>query len=175
VSYHRASRKDLNHYPISVGDLITSLKSQLDDNIDRCIPFGCCGSYGTPFKLTCSIYGYTAVGKGTTTSGLWKEVCREAQVYQILRKTQASAVPVFLGTIDLAKIYFFHGAGQIRHMIVMGWGGETTAKMELTQGLCREIYKSNKEIKALRITDEALRLDNVLWNETERNLGGNNR
>ncbi|KAJ5348648.1 uncharacterized protein N7506_001901 [Penicillium brevicompactum] len=47
----------------------------------------------------------------------------------------------------------------------MGWGGETTAKMELTQGLCREIYKSNKEIKALRIIDEALRLGNVLWNE----------
>lgn len=41
-----------------------------------------------------------------TTSGLWKEVSREAQVYQILRKAQGSAVPVFLGTIDLAKVCF---------------------------------------------------------------------
>ncbi|KAJ5365210.1 hypothetical protein N7517_008096, partial [Penicillium concentricum] len=34
----------------------------------------------TPFKLTCVEYGYTIVRKGTT-SGLWKEVSREVQVY----------------------------------------------------------------------------------------------
>lgn len=117
-----------------------------------------------PFKLTCTKYGYTVIGKGTT-SGLWKEVSREAQVYQILRRAQASAVPVFLGTIDLAKIYFLHGAGQIRHMLIMGWGGESTATMELTQRLRREIHKSNKEIKALGIIHEDLRRDNVLWSE----------
>jgi hypothetical protein len=55
-----------------------------------------CGSYGAPFKLTCTKYGYTVIGKGTTSS-LWKEVSREAQVYRILRKAQDSAVPVFLG------------------------------------------------------------------------------
>jgi hypothetical protein len=85
------------------------LKVQLDENIDRCIPLGGCGAYGAPFKLTCIIYGYTVVGKGTT-SGLWKEVSREAEVYRILQKAQGSAVPVFLGTIDLTKIYFLHGA-----------------------------------------------------------------
>ncbi|KAJ5865220.1 uncharacterized protein N7529_007136, partial [Penicillium soppii] len=51
-----------------------------------------CGSYGAPFKLTCTKHGYTVIGKGTT-SGLWKEVSREAQVYRILRKAQDSAVP----------------------------------------------------------------------------------
>jgi serine/threonine protein kinase len=141
-----------------------SLKRQLDENIDRCIPLGRCGSYGAPFKLTCMRYGYTVIGKGTT-SGLWKEVSCEAQVYQILRKAQASAVPVFLGTIDLAKIYLLHGAGQIRHMLVMGWGGESMATMELTQQLRREIHRSNKEIKTLGIIHEDLRLDNVLWSE----------
>ena len=104
------------------------------------------------------------IGKGTT-SGLWKEVSREAQVYRVLRKAQGSAVPVFLGTIDLAKMYFLHGAGQIRHMLVMGWGGESTATMELTQWLRLEIHKSNKEITALGIIHEELRRDNVLWSE----------
>ena len=66
-----------------------------------------------------------------TTSGLWKEVVRVTQVYQILRKAQGSAVPVFLSTIDLAKVYFVHGAGQIRHMLVMGWAGQIT--MELAE------------------------------------------
>jgi hypothetical protein len=38
----------------------------------------------SPFKLTCVVYGYTVVGKGTTL-GLWKEVSREAQVYHTVR------------------------------------------------------------------------------------------
>ncbi|KAJ6021258.1 hypothetical protein N7540_006762 [Penicillium herquei] len=164
LNHHREGQNDLSQHPISVEDLMISLKSQLDENIDRCIPFGRCGSYGAPFKLTCMKYGYTVIGKGTT-SGLWKEVSREAQVYQVLRKAQASAVPVFLGTIDLAKIYFLHGAGQIRHMLIMGWGGESTAKMDLTQRLHREIHKSNKEIKTLGIIHDDLRLDNILWSE----------
>ncbi|KAJ5559456.1 hypothetical protein N7513_001855 [Penicillium frequentans] len=164
VNHHREGQNHSGQHPIAVGDLIISLKRQLDENIDRCIPLGRCGSYGAPFKLTCMRYGYTVIGKGTT-SGLWKEVSCEAQVYQILRKAQASAVPVFLGTIDLAKIYFLHGAGQIRHMLVMGWGGQSMATMELTQQLHREIHRSNKEIKTLGVIHEDLRLDNVLWSE----------
>ncbi|CAG8325322.1 unnamed protein product [Penicillium salamii] len=163
VVRHRRS-KDVLHHPITSEDLVRLLKAQLDENIDRCTPLGGCGAYGAPFKLTCVVYGYTVIGKGTT-SGLWKDVSREAQVYQILRKAQGSAVPVFLGTIDLAKIYFLHGAGEIRHMLVMGWGGESTTSMELTPILLQEIHKSNREIKALGIIHEDLRRDNILWNE----------
>ncbi|KAL4924395.1 uncharacterized protein BDV17DRAFT_213208 [Aspergillus undulatus] len=163
VMLHRQSNNDLQH-PTSSGGLVDSLKAQLDENIDRCIPLGSCGAYGAPFKLTCATYGYTVIGKGTT-SGLWKEVSREAQVYQLLRKAQGSAVPVFLGTIDLAKTYFLHGAGAIRHMLVMGWGGESTATMELAPWLRQEIRRSNKEIKALGIVHEDLRRDNILWNK----------
>ncbi|KAL4872560.1 hypothetical protein BDV12DRAFT_133885 [Aspergillus spectabilis] len=163
VMLHRQSNNHLHHPTTSEG-LVHSLKAQLDENIDRCTPLGNCGAYGAPFKLTCAIYGYTVIGKGTT-SGLWKEVSREAQVYQLLRKAQGSAVPVFLGTIDLAKIYFLHGAGEIRHMLVMGWGGESTALMELAPWLRQEIHRSNKEIKALGIIHEDLRRDNILWNK----------
>ncbi|KAI2765710.1 hypothetical protein DTO013E5_9140 [Penicillium roqueforti] len=164
VDHHRRGQNDPTQHPVSAEDLILSLKNQLDENIDRCIPLGGCGSYGAPFKLSCMKYGYTVLGKGTT-SGLWKEVSREAQVYRVLRKAQGSAIPVFLGTIDLAKIYFLHGARQIRHLLVMGWGGECTATLELTQRLRREIHKSNKEIKALGIIHEDLRRDNILWSE----------
>jgi hypothetical protein len=132
VGHRRRGQTDPTQHPISAEDTILSLKNQLDENIDRCIPFNDCGSYGAPFKLTCMKYGYTVIGKGTT-SGLWKEVSRDAEVYRVLRKAQGSAVPVFLVAIDLAKIYFLRGAGQIRHMLSMGWGGESTATMELTQ------------------------------------------
>ncbi|CEJ62635.1 hypothetical protein PMG11_11130 [Penicillium brasilianum] len=166
VMLHRRSKDDQQH-PITSEDLVRLLKAQLDENIDRCTPLGGCGAYGAPFKLTCITYGYTVVGKGTT-SRLWQEVsreAREAEVYRILHKAQGSAVPVFLGTIDLAKIYFLHGAGEIRHMLVMGWGGESAALMELTPGLLHEIHRSNREIKTLGIIHEDLRRDNVLWNE----------
>ncbi|KAJ5217101.1 hypothetical protein N7468_010109 [Penicillium chermesinum] len=121
-------------------------------------------AYGAPFKITSTTHGYTVVGKGTT-SELWKEVSREAQVCQVLGKAQGSAVPVFLGTIDLAQIYFLHGAGQIRHMLIMGWGGESTATMELTPSLLQEIRRSDKEIEGLGVIHGDLRRENVLWNE----------
>ncbi|KAL4981511.1 hypothetical protein BDW68DRAFT_172275 [Aspergillus falconensis] len=160
---HRQSNNDRQHPTTSVA-LVDSLKAQLDENIDRCTPLGSCGAYGAPFKLTCATYGYTVIGKGTT-SGLWEEVSREVQVYQLLRKAQGSAVPVFLGTINLAKTYFLHGAGPIRHILVMGWGGESTAVMELAPWLLLEIHRSKKEIEDLGIIHEDLRPDNILWNK----------
>lgn len=74
-------------------------------------------------------------------------------------------MPVFLGTIDLSKIYFLHGAGEIRHLLVMAWGGESTASMKLTPELLQRIHESDKEIRALGIIHEDLRRDNVLWNK----------
>jgi hypothetical protein len=162
VEHHRRGQNDLTLHPISAEGLLILLKNELDENINRCIPFGGGGSYGVPLKLACMEYGYTVVGKGTT-SRLWEEVPHKVEVYRILQKAQGSAVPVLLGTIDLAKLYFLHGAGKIRHMLVMGWGGERTAMMELTQQLRREIFKSNKEIRALGIIHEDLRRENVLW------------
>ncbi|KAJ5971845.1 uncharacterized protein N7479_001763 [Penicillium vulpinum] len=160
---HQRSGDEVQH-PINAAKLVSCLKQQIDEKIDRCIPFGTRGSYGAPFKLTCFPYGYTVVGKGTT-SGLWRQhVSREADIYQILRKAQGSAVPVFLGKIDLAKIYFLHGAGQIRHMLVMGWAGESTAKLEQTAELRREIKRSKKTIRALGVRHSDLRPDNILWN-----------
>lgn len=130
----------------------------MDEDIDRCIPFGSCGSY-----LTCSIHGYTVVGKGTT-SALWnKFVSHEADIYHIFRRAHGSAVPVFLGKMDLAKIYFGYG-GLIRHMLVMGWAGESIAKLEHTSDLRREIKRSNKAIRTLGVRHLDLRPDNILWN-----------
>ncbi|KKK12260.1 hypothetical protein ARAM_002694 [Aspergillus rambellii] len=160
-----------NRHPIDAKRLVELLKQQLDEDLDHnCTPFGNCGAYGAPFKITCATFGYTVVGKGTTTH-LWKEVSREAEIYHILQKAQASAVPVFLGTIDLANIYFLHGAGKIRHMLLMAWGGESISKLSQQPALRHEISRSNKEIRALGVRHQDLRPDNILWNdELERVL-----
>ncbi|TQB67460.1 hypothetical protein MPDQ_005708 [Monascus purpureus] len=148
----------------SADDLVKKLKAQLDQDLDHnCTPIGPCGSYGAPFKITCATFGYTVVGKGTT-SRLWTEVSREAEVYRVLQRAQGSAVPVFLGAINLAQIYFLHGAGKIRHMLLMGWGGESMSHITLDKTIHRAISRSVKEIRSLGISHQDLRLENILWN-----------
>ncbi|KAK9364330.1 hypothetical protein V1509DRAFT_636732, partial [Lipomyces kononenkoae] len=163
VELHRQGR-DSNRHLISSQGLVQLLKEQLDETLNYNIrPFGVCGSYGAPFKITCVPYCYTVVGKGTT-SELWKEVSREVEVYRILQRAQGSAVPVFLGAIDLERIYF-HDEGLIQHMLLMAWGGRDTTELEHSQALLHEIERSRKEIRALGVVHGDFRYENILWNE----------
>ncbi|CBF79035.1 protein breB [Aspergillus nidulans FGSC A4] len=163
MELHTLGRSD-NRHLISAEDLVEKLKAQLDQDLDHnCTPIGPCGSYGAPFKITCATFGYTIVGKGTT-SRLWKEVSSEVDVYRVLQPAQGSAVPVFLGAIDLAQIYFLHGAGEICHMLLMGWGGEGMGNIKLDKTIQRAISRSVKEIRSLGIFHQDLRSENILWN-----------
>ncbi|KAF4227345.1 hypothetical protein CNMCM6805_003102 [Aspergillus fumigatiaffinis] len=164
---HILGRREDRH-PISAADLVKKLKAQLDQDLDHnCTPMGpcgSCGSSGAPFKITCSTFGYTVVGKGTT-SKRWRKVSREAEVYGVLQRAQGSAVPVFLGAINLAQTYFLHGAGRIRHMLLMGWGGESVGHTTLNKTIQRAISRSVKEIRCFGIFHHDLRPENILWND----------
>ncbi|KAJ5716192.1 hypothetical protein N7493_008103 [Penicillium malachiteum] len=161
----------VDHHLIGVADLVKKLKVQLDLDLDHnCTPTGPCGSSGAPFKITCATFGYTVIGKGTT-SRLWKEVSPEADIYRVLQRAQGSAVPVFLGAINLAKTYFLHGAGGIRHMLLMGWGGESVGHTTLDKNVQNAISRSVKEIRQCGVVHQDLRPENILWNaELERAL-----
>lgn len=160
-----------NQHPINAERLVELLKWQLDKDLDHnYTPFGNCGSYGAPFKITYASYGYTMVGKGTT-SRLWAEASHEAVVYRVLRKVQGSTVPVFLGAIDLTKIYLLHGAGEISHMLLMAWSGENISKLKQHPGLQQQISKSKNETRRQGVVHRDLRPENILWNaELERAL-----
>lgn len=163
VSLHRQHGNSGLHSVTAEG-LTRLLKQQLDEDFDHnCTPFGACGGYGAPFKITSSQYGYTVLGKGTTTK-LWTEVSREADIYRVLRKAQGSAVPVFLGTVDLAKTYLLHGAGEIRHMLIIGWGGERINTPEQQTALFPEIRRSRQEMHSFGVMHGDFRIENMLWN-----------
>ena len=163
VDHHKQGRDNGRHI-INSTTLVQLVKQQLDDNIDcNCTPMGGYGASGAPFKVTCATYGYTVVGKGTT-SCLWQELLREADVYGVLRQAQGSAVPVFLGTINMAKTYFLHGAGKIQHMLLMGWGGEPTSNIEHHEELHHGVLISIEEIRSFGVVHLDLRPDNILWN-----------
>ena len=100
VELHQSGGHGHRH-PINVEELVQMVKQQLDENLDRdCTPMGGCGSYGAPFKVTCAAYGYTVVGKGTT-SRLLKEVSREAEIYRILQRVQGYAYLIFLYALSV--------------------------------------------------------------------------
>lgn len=104
------------------------LKQQLDYNIDRnCTPMGGCGAYG-----------YTMVGKGTT-SWLWPHVSREAEVYSVLQQAQ--------GKFGICSLWR-GGVSDIGHY----------------EKLRPEIKRSKREIRSLGVLHEDIRPDNILWN-----------
>ncbi|KAJ5150384.1 hypothetical protein N7492_010735 [Penicillium capsulatum] len=165
VDLNRECRNDGRH-PVTTEVLVQQLNQQLNKDLDHCCtPLGDCGTWtsGAPFKIVCARYGYTVVGKGTTDR-LWKEVSKEAMIYRILRKAQGSAVPVFLGTIDLTMTYFLHGADEIRHMLLMAWGGEIISGSKLPANLDRELRRSREEIHSLGVVHGDLNEGNLLWN-----------
>ncbi|KAJ5925846.1 hypothetical protein N7454_007356 [Penicillium verhagenii] len=161
---HKGVKTD---HQVTAQEFIRQLEQRLDEDIDQyCSPLGWCGASGAPFKITCPTYGYTMVGKGTTAQ-LWPQVSREAEVYHVLRKIQGSSVPVFLGAIDLGIPFFLHGAGEIRHMLLMAWGGKHMDCIGPPEQ--KQIRRSRKDLRSLGIRHGDIRLENLLWNaETQR-------
>jgi len=162
VSNHRRGQETDKHL-VTAPEMVLNLKQQLDKDVDHnCEPFGECGRTGAPFKLCCESYGYTFVGKGTTSS-LWHIVSREAMFYKILDSVQGSVVPVFLGAIDMAQSYFLHGAGEIQHMLLMSWGGEPLAESQWETKL-HAVKRSHGKIHKLGVRHGDVRPPNTLWN-----------
>jgi hypothetical protein len=164
VKLHRCD-KDTDRHLIDPPTLAQLLKKQLDMDLDHyCTAWGTSGSCGAPFKLTLSSHGYTFVGKGTT-NGLRNKLLYEADVYRVLRKAQGSAVPVFLGSIDLANIFFLHGGACIKHMMLLSWGGKQADLVLERSVLSRELEKSQREIRALGVYHvDDQHGGNYLWN-----------
>ncbi|OJJ42069.1 hypothetical protein ASPZODRAFT_155549 [Penicilliopsis zonata CBS 506.65] len=76
----------------------------------------------------------------------------------------SSGAPFKITAINLALTYFLYGAGRIRHMLLIGWGGETVGDPPLDKIIQHAISRSVKEIRRFRVVHQDLRPDNILWN-----------
>ena len=85
-----------------------------------------------------------------------------ADIYCILQRVQGSAVLVFLGRIDLAQVYFLHGVGEICHLLLMGWGGDSVGHID--ENIQHAISRSEKKICSLGVFHQDLWPENILWN-----------
>lgn len=153
-------------HPITAEGLLEELRQQLNRDLDQNCTFldrRRDFTSGALFKIVCTRYGYTVIGKGTTDRH-WQEVSSEAGIYRILQEAQGSAVPVCLGTIDLDTTYFLHGAGRIRHIPLMGWGGEEINRLDVRINMDREIERSMDEIRSFGVLHGDLNDGNKLWN-----------
>ena len=84
-----------------------------------------------------------------------------ADICRMLQRVQGSAVLVFLGRIDLAQVYFLHGAGEIRHMLLIGWGGGSVGHIDENN---QRAISHSKKICSLGVFHQDLRPENILWN-----------
>lgn len=63
----------------------------------------------------------------------------------------------------MKQTYFLHGAGEIRHMLLMAWGGEPLTGAQV-RDMKSVIQHSNAAIRELGIQHGDLRAENMLWN-----------
>ncbi|RAL15124.1 uncharacterized protein BO97DRAFT_239718 [Aspergillus homomorphus CBS 101889] len=171
-----SSSSSSTHHPTTAWGLTKIIQAALEQHPECAIPFeelGTAhghgpetrsGSSGAPFKVVCPRFGYTVVGKGTVC-WIWPRLEREADVYaQILPAAQGSAVPEFLGKIHLQQPYAVADFGRVRHMLLMGYGGEEIGRYWLDPAM-RKYHRrrSVEEICALGVVHKDLASRNVLW------------
>ncbi|KAL3248110.1 hypothetical protein ABHI18_012163 [Aspergillus niger] len=83
-----------------------------------------------------------------------------------LIKQEGYDVPVFLGKVNMQQTFHLHGVGKIRHMLMMGWGGEPIDEAAYKQGAYKKYL--NKALTPVRdhgVLHGDLSAGHLLWNE----------
>ncbi|PYH87604.1 hypothetical protein BO71DRAFT_454579 [Aspergillus ellipticus CBS 707.79] len=158
VNLHRRHSNNGRH-PISRDVLVELIDQQLHQNLDSCSPMGKEGLHGSLFAIQLQTHGYTVIGKGTEYHSR-----HEGTIYSRLKSLQGSAIPVYLGDIDMRNVYYTDSGREIIHMSLMAWGGRTLRQPECP-GLKEQIESTKTEVYNSGVVHLDLRAANFLWNE----------
>ncbi|KAH9884050.1 hypothetical protein F4778DRAFT_763974 [Xylariomycetidae sp. FL2044] len=146
VKQHRPGGPDGRH-PIDHGKFLRLLRSQLKKSLDDgVVKLGLGGSRGVLFQVTLLAYGYTFVSKGTVLAFI-PDLQHEETVYEHLKQTQGTAVPIYLGAIDLRDMgttYYYDHRVYIKYMMFLSWAGtrfDASARMDQVVQCLRAIHR----------------------------------
>ena len=140
---------------------------------DACQPLGIQGARGALFKVTLTSHAYTVVGKGTVLAFV-KDLRHEAELYRRLKPVQGVHVPIFLGSIDLDKPYYYDAGIRIVHPMLLSWAGECPdgSKTSVSRNGPRwtsDLVRAVNAIHGAGVLHRDIRMPNLLWNkETKR-------
>jgi len=145
-----------------------AVRMQLAHDLDNnCEPLGLQGARGALFQITLDSHGYVFVGKGTVQA-FKPDLLWEGEMYGQLEKIQGTAVPVYLGNIDLDEWYNLDLGVRILHMLLMSWGGEDIERSEMvnqTPWLQDEVQRTVDDVRRAGIDQMDVRSPNILWNQ----------
>ena len=83
-------------------------------------------------------------------------------------RLQGTAVPVYLGNINLTEWYYFDLGVRIVHMLLMSWAGEIAADGDVVD-LKEEVRQSVREVRREGVVHGDVCCSNVFWSaERER-------
>jgi len=163
VSLHR---RHGNRHAINMREFKKLVRRQLQEDLDNdCEPLGSQGARGALFKLTLASHGYVFVGKGTVKAFV-RTLLHEGGVYQRLENLQGTAVPVYLGNIDLVEWYYLDVGVRILHMLLMSWGGDMVEGTTDSE----EIRRTVREVRSEGVDQGDVRTANLLWNEERKRV-----
>ena len=154
-----------NHkHTINGSDFCRLIKKQLAVELDEDFePLGIQGARGALFKITLTSHSYVVVGKGTVQA-FRPDLINEGRVYEELTGLQGTAIPVYLGNIDLLEWYNLDLGVTILHMLFLSWGGDRLDESSEIS-LRKEIQRTVAEVEEAGISQEDVRYPNLLWNE----------
>jgi hypothetical protein len=166
-----------NYSPLNSHTFLHLIRAQLLNTRDQYIyPLGIQGAVGVLFKIALKDSGYVLLAKGTVDA-LKHHLVYESHVYRYLEPVQSIHVPVCLGYIPLYIPYYYDIGVQIKHLLLLSYGGSPLPKY-ITQTISpgdqwwnsEEVKRAVKTIEACGIDHQDIRVPNLLWDEAQKRV-----
>ena len=107
VDLHPKCLANRNH-ALNRVEFVSLVQKQLEQDLDMdCEPLYTQGWRGALFRITLASHGYVFVAKGTVERNV-RYLKRESEIYQHLEPLQGTAIPVYLGSIDLVHCRYLY-------------------------------------------------------------------
>ncbi|KAK4140752.1 uncharacterized protein C8A04DRAFT_39662 [Dichotomopilus funicola] len=168
VYLHRRTDQEFRRHPVDHKTWLSLLRKQLAQTLDDgVVPLGQQSAWGIVFQVTLLEYGYTFIGKATTTRFV-PDLSHEGEVYEHLQPLQGVHVPVFLGGVNLRELgrtYYYDTDVRLIYMNLLSWAGRNRVdKVEKVKSKTG-VFRALQALFACRVAHNGERVPNILWNE----------